>query len=238
MRAVALLLIAATGVGCSTTEEDLARPNPGLGKEKKVAFGYVGIGCAHGCALAPIMTGSDERLGMTPAQPAGTRVESSDPSILEATAGAPDSVTTADGRVVTFVNVDLKARSPGTAEVRIRNAAGELVDRTDIVVTRAARASLAVVVAGGGGTEYVEKTSVEVATGTSQSVTARAFGADGTELRASSGWTFTSSDPKVAKLDGSCAARNCATIRGVAVGSAMVSASGGGAGTSVSVVVK
>jgi hypothetical protein len=216
-----LLLASIAVVGCtsSVTVNETPRPPEGtLGKEGKIGFAYGNPkpSCAFGCA---IMQGSEEPIDLDPMPDDNVLLESSDPAIL--TVG-PGTRFIAGDEPPKLSELRVKAIAPGSVEVRIKKATGELLERVDLSVAIPARIALD------------GATTVKI--GETISVRASAFDAAGTRLEAYTGWDFKGDTPSIARVTTPCApfdhclydSADVLSIEGLTAGTATAKASGAG----------
>jgi hypothetical protein len=197
------------------------------GKGGKMGFSYAGLVKSCQNVDCPMMPGTRELIVIDPSQPLDVVFESSDPNILAIEPGQSleesNGVRSVDGTHITAVHA-------GTAELRVKTASGEIVDRIDLVVETPARIGLAWDAPDGGPTGTDHAT---LKVGTYVSFGATAYRADGSRLQAAYGWTFTGDTPAVVRVDDACvficiAGDTGFRATGIGGGSAKVSATGGG----------
>jgi hypothetical protein len=219
MRLLLLASIAALGCTSSVTMNDSQRPPEGtLGKEGKIGFAYGNPkpSCELGCA---IMQGSEEPIDLDPMPDDNVLLESSDPAIL--TVG-PGTRFIAGDKPPKLSELRVKAIAPGTVEVRIKKASGELLERVDLTVAIPARIAL--------------EGATTVKIGETIFVRASAFDAAGTRLEAYTGWDFKGEAPTVARVSTPCSpfdhclydSADVLSIEGLTAGTAVAKASGAG----------
>ncbi len=217
---VAFVSALVSALGCSSTTTVQPTPTPPmgvLGKEGKIGFSlHSNTGkttCTFGCGL---MVGTDENVRIDPGPPADSTIESSDPAVVIVMGQATS--TSSKGSVLD--GFGLRAKTAGSIELRIKSAAGQILDRIDLAVEVP--------------TEVTFGTAPKtVKVGESISFAPTAIAKNGVPMQSSLGWTFSGDAPAVAEVGNGCAVicygnNDFITVKGLAAGTFNVTATGAG----------
>jgi hypothetical protein len=205
-----------------------------VGKEGKIGFSYAGLvkSCMNvDCAM---MVGTTELIVMDSKQPLDAVFETSDPDVLAVLEGGRELEGDADGGVTGIDGFHVEARKAGVTELRVKTAAGEIVDRIDLHVEVPSRVALRA--------SGAELTSGAVKVGDHLALGAMAYGANGAELEATTGWSFSGDNPAAATVSDACVllcltGDSTLSVTGVAPGSVHASATGGGVSGTATITV-
>ncbi len=242
--------------------------NPELGDQTKGELGNVEFSyhesCFFGCSLdQPVLRGSTERISVTgPGNQSDVVASSSAPEIAsfsssrfcdcERSAGneaegysaSPDTTCQSGFQLVCDNYFAVKTGTVGDAKIELRDATGNLIDRTTVHVRDAHEIRFGRIPAAGG--EAEEIATLELAAGESAELIAHPYADDGAQLLGEHGFVWQVADPAVAGFDyfdESVAAKapddaRIVHVRAVASGQTTLSVGAGGAASELVLVVK